>query len=129
MTRYVILEHTWNGVHWDLMLESGNALRTWAMESLPTEPNVWHPARPLVDHRLAYLDYEGAISGDRGAVRRIDWGVYRLIDEQPDRLLIEFNGELFRGTAELAADPDCLGSMRIRFRTEPQSEPIVDQRV
>ncbi len=29
--RFVILEHQWNGVHWDLMLEQGGVLRTWAL--------------------------------------------------------------------------------------------------
>jgi len=126
MPHYVILEHTWNGVHWDLMLEVGNALRTWALQSLPTVPGIWHQARPLADHRLAYLEYEGPISGDRGTVRRIDRGYYRLIEDQPDRLLIEFDGELFQGTAELAADPECPGSMRIRFCAALQADPSAD---
>ena len=33
MLRFVLLEHNWNGVHWDFMLEVGEALRTWAIDA------------------------------------------------------------------------------------------------
>jgi hypothetical protein len=75
MPRFVLLEHHWNGVHWDLMLEAGDVLRTWAIDA-PIVPDVTVPARALGDHRRVYLEYEGAISGDRGWVRRVDSGVY-----------------------------------------------------
>jgi hypothetical protein len=75
MPRFVLLEHHWNGVHWDLMLEAGDVLRTWAIDA-PIVPDVNLPARALGDHRRVYLDYEGAISGNRGWVRRIDSGTY-----------------------------------------------------
>ena len=32
MPRFVLLEHVWNGVHWDFMLEAGDVLRTWAID-------------------------------------------------------------------------------------------------
>ena len=73
MARFVLLEHVWNGVHWDLMLEHGEVLRTWAIDS-PVVAGRDLPARALADHRRLYLDYEGEISGDRGHVRRIDTG-------------------------------------------------------
>ena len=63
--RFVVLEHDWNGVHWDFMLEAGDDLRTWAMNA-PPAPGQDLPARALADHRLAYLTYEGPVSGDRG---------------------------------------------------------------
>lgn len=76
MGRFVILEHRWNGVHWDLMLERDGVLRTWAVaEAIVAGRNL--PARALADHRLHYLDYEGAISGGRGSVRRVDSGTYQ----------------------------------------------------
>ncbi len=55
--------------HWDLMLESGESLRTWA---LADEPHYGDPisADLLPDHRLPYLDYEGPISAERGSVTR-----------------------------------------------------------
>ena len=75
MPRFVLLEHLWDGIHWDLMLEDGEALRTWAIDA-PVVIGRDLPARALPDHRRIYLDYEGDISGDRGRVRRIDEGTY-----------------------------------------------------
>jgi hypothetical protein len=70
MRRFVLLEHQWNGVHWDLMLEEGDVLRTWAID-VPVVSGVDLPARRLADHRLIYLDYEGPISGLRVYVRSV----------------------------------------------------------
>src|SRR5262245_41993464 len=77
MPRFVLLEHRWNGVHWDLMLETetGGLLRTWAIDS-EVVAGLDLPARELGDHRADYLDYEGEVSGNRGTVRRIDRGEY-----------------------------------------------------
>ncbi len=82
MSRFVILRHELpgperGGVHWDFMLEQGTVLRTWA---LALEPNsaTQIAADALVDHRLAYLDYEGPISGDRGQVTQWDIGELRV---------------------------------------------------
>ncbi len=65
MPRFVLLEHVWNGVHWDFMLEHGEVLRTWAIDS-PIVAGQDLPARALPDHRRIYLEYEGEISGNRG---------------------------------------------------------------
>ena len=46
MPRFVLLEHVWNGVHWDLMLEHGDVLRTWAIDS-PIVAGIDLPARAL----------------------------------------------------------------------------------
>ena len=77
--RYVILRH--EGIdepHFDLMFEtsSGSALATWRCESWPIETTAALVRLP--DHRRAYLDYEGPISGDRGHVTRVTTGFYRL---------------------------------------------------
>ena len=36
MPRFVILEHDHPRLHWDLMLQTGDALRTWRLASPPT---------------------------------------------------------------------------------------------
>jgi hypothetical protein len=73
-SRFVILRHDHpRGVHWDFMLESAGVLKTWALPQ-PPEPGSEQPARALGDHRIAYLDYEGPVSGDRGSVSRWDAG-------------------------------------------------------
>ncbi|RMF38605.1 MAG: hypothetical protein D6753_15570 [Planctomycetota bacterium] len=82
--RFVLLRHTYpvsqSGTdHWDLMLESpGGDLLTWRLLALP-EPfdqgaSLRLPAERLPNHRLQYLEYEGPISGGRGAVRRAEAG-------------------------------------------------------
>ena len=65
MPRFVLLEHRWNGVHWDFMLEAGRVLRTWAIDA-PIVAGQDLPARALRDHRPVYLDYEGEVSGEPG---------------------------------------------------------------
>ncbi len=71
--RFAVLEHSWNGVHWDLLLETvpEEPLRTWAIDA-PIVFDVELLASSLADHRAIYLDYEGPIADGRGSVRRID---------------------------------------------------------
>jgi hypothetical protein len=100
LNRFVLLEHRWNGVHWDLMLETAGVLRTWAIDA-PVVPGVDLPARSLPDHRLAYLEYEGEVSGGRGTVRRCDRGVYRPLVWTDDRVRVLLEGDQLAGEAEL----------------------------
>lgn len=78
--RFVLLYHmieavAGRGNHWDLMLEQDGVLITFEVARLPSQAGPFQ-ARRLVDHRLAYLDYEGQISGNRGSVIRLDRGYY-----------------------------------------------------
>lgn len=114
MPRYVVLEHTGTetykpGRHWDLMLETSGALQTWELDHIPEAGGRGRALR-LADHRLDYLDYEGPISGDRGAVRRWAHGVYESVSETPDELIIRLNGPLqgnLRLIRDLADSSDC----------------------
>ena len=96
MARFVVLEHRWGGVHWDVMLERGEALRTWAVDA-PIVAGVEMSARALADHRIAYLDYEGPVSGGRGAVRRIATGTYETIEWTDDRVVVILSGDQLSG--------------------------------
>jgi DNA polymerase Ligase (LigD) len=116
MPRFVLLYHDCPSdyerpPHWDLMLQSGEVLRTWALVELPgawqferssavTVPDAVE-AEELGDHRLAYLDYEGPVSGERGSVRRVDTGTYETIVYASDRWEITLNGRLLCGTMDL----------------------------
>jgi hypothetical protein len=100
MARFVLLEHRWRGVHWDLMLEQGDTLRTWAIDA-PIVPEVELPARSLADHRRIYLEYEGEVSGGRGSVRRLDEGTFTVIDWRDDRVRVMLAGDQLVGEAEL----------------------------
>jgi hypothetical protein len=99
MPRFVILEHDHPRLHWDLMLEAGEVLRTWRLLAEPENNPV--AAEPAFDHRLLYLEYEGPVSGDRGDVKRWDHGSYLLEQEQPDRLILLLSGVRLRGRAVL----------------------------
>ena len=99
--KYVILEH--EGLrdrHWDLMLESGTALRTWALGGAP---HAGHrvPAEALGDHRIEYLGYQGPVSGGRGTVARWDQGTYELLAESESELQVRLSGQRLEGVATL----------------------------
>jgi hypothetical protein len=105
MPRYVILRHECppgyaRPSHYDFMLETGDALRTWALAERP-RPGVEIAAERLPDHRKAYLDYEGAVSGGRGAVARWDEGTYTLQSEDENQLVATLNGRRLRGVVKL----------------------------
>lgn len=100
MPRFALLEHQWNGVHWDLLLEDGDVLRTWAIDE-PIAAGVELPARELPDHRRIYLDYEGPISGDRGSVRRLDRGHYVATVWDAGRVVARLDGDQLVGEMEI----------------------------
>ena len=77
MPRFVILTHDHPMLHWDLLLEDVSAghLLTWRLLQEPDSVTTI-PAEPLSPHRLAYLDYEGPVSGNRGTVAQWDAGRY-----------------------------------------------------
>ena len=75
LCEYVVLYH--DGIddpHFDLMLErdAGSDLETFRITRWP----IAEPAAivPLGDHRRAYLDYQGPVSGNRGTVTRVEKG-------------------------------------------------------
>lgn len=101
--RFVVLRHDWEGVHWDFMLEAGQALRTWSLPA-PPSPGVEQEARALPDHRLAYLTYEGPVSGDRGVVTRVAEGTFQAMTWEPLHVQVRLAG------AQLVGEVDLRGS-------------------
>jgi len=107
MPRYVLLRHDCpddyrDGPHWDLMLELGESLLTWSLLELPA---AWQKedgagemtvaAEQLPNHRLEYLDYEGQLSSDRGAVTRHAFGEQAVSLFEDSRLEVNaISGEL-----------------------------------
>ena len=59
------------------------------------------PAYSLPDHRLAYLEYEGAVSNDRGHVTRVDEGVYEPLEWTSERVVGRLMGTHHVGLFEL----------------------------
>jgi hypothetical protein len=100
MPRFVVLTHDHPVLHWDLMLEQGGFLRTWRLVRPPDEASQ-NDAEALPDHRRAYLDYEGPVSGDRGMVARWDAGTYETVESTNDRIVIQLAGRKLSGVASL----------------------------
>jgi len=96
MPRFVILRHTLpagdrQGTHFDLMLEDDGKLLTWALPELPRAGDDLI-ATQLPDHRIAYLDYEGPISDDRGEVERVDEGEFVWLERGDEKCQFEMRG-------------------------------------
>ena len=110
--RYVILRHEMpaaargdaaRGLHWDLMLERGSALQTWAIDVEPAF-HVLLRAEPLADHRSEYLDYQGPVSRNRGFVRQWDAGTFQLETDEPCRVVVQLHQGRMAGRLELETD-------------------------
>jgi hypothetical protein len=101
MPRFVVLEHDWPTPHWDLLLEAGPVLRGWRLLAEPGAGRAV-PAEPSANHRLLYLDYEGPVSGGRGAVRRWDAGTFEWAGEEPGRVTVELGGARLLGLFAIA---------------------------
>ena len=101
MPRFAVLRHdSPRGLHWDLLLEMGPVLKTWAL-SQPPESGKELTCEALPDHRLDYLEYEGPLSGDRGTVGRWDYGAYEILRQSESQLVVELAGGKLTGRAVL----------------------------
>jgi hypothetical protein len=89
--RFVVLTHDYPFLHWDLMLEQEGTLRTWRLAG-PPDSDTPVDAEGLPDHRLAYLDYEGPVSDNRGIVERWDAGTYQMCQTGSDRVMVTLAG-------------------------------------
>jgi len=83
------------------MLEVGEHLQTWRLPTTPGSAPVTMQAERIGDHRLAYLDYEGPVSGDRGTVARWDAGEYTHGPTSEPGLLIHLKGKRWCGSVDI----------------------------
>jgi hypothetical protein len=110
LTRTVVLRHDlpdgqW---HYDWLLQRATdpagPLTTFRIGELPTFPGVeCLPAQRLPDHRHAYLDYEGPVSGDRGTVARVLSGTCSWHADTPG--FVEFTADFGSGPKRWRARP------------------------
>lgn len=100
MPQFVLLEHDHPELHWDFMLESDDVLLTWRLDCIPDKAGEI-AALSLPDHRMAYLDYEGPISGNRGSVLRVDRGNFEWLVSEDDIVSVRLNGSRLQGAARL----------------------------
>lgn len=116
--QFVLLFHNHPEPHYDLMLEEENHLQTWRL-SKNLNANLFIAER-IQDHRMDYLDYEGPISGDRGSVKRIDRGTYKISAWTEEFILLELDGQSFKGDLNLdRLGPDTWGGTFIPLEQTP----------
>jgi len=99
---YVIQRHQASHLHWDLRLQEGNVLKSWAV---PKEPPAAEGIRRLAveveDHPLDYAGFEGVIpEGEYGAGKVEIWdrGTYELLESSPPKRVILIHGRRLQGS-------------------------------
>ncbi len=118
MPRFAILIHDHPFVHWDLLVEQGEALRSWRLlesparwvlattHSAPTHAAL--SAESIPDHRLMYLDYEGPVSRERGSVVRWDGGSCEWFELKEKSARVRLFGSRLCGDLTLVLNPNSL---------------------
>jgi DNA ligase D-like protein (predicted 3'-phosphoesterase) len=98
---YMVHEHHSRSHHFDLRLEFGGVLQSWAVpKGLSTEPGVKRLAREVPDHALSYAPFEGEIpEGEYGAGKVEVWdrGTFTVKEEGPDKLVVDIAGQRVKG--------------------------------
>ena len=104
MPRFVILEHQREGeeTHWDLMLEVGDILKTFRLDS-PPDGNAQRiaEATSIFDHTRRCLTYEGPVKQGKGCVRRVDVGTYETRSQDSAHWKLALVGQTLSGEYEL----------------------------
>ncbi len=98
---YVIQRHDASHLHYDLRLEQGGVLKSWAIPKLPPrQEGVKRLAVETEDHPLGYEDFEGIIpEGQYGAGKVEIWdkGSYLPLELAPSKRVIEIKGNRLKG--------------------------------
>ena len=99
--RFVVQLHDATTLHFDLRLQIGGVLRSWAVPKGPSlDPAVRRLAVPVEDHDLAAGDFEGVHEGQArgsGAVIIWDEGTVELLRDEPDHLSFALHGRKLTG--------------------------------
>ncbi|MBM3310052.1 MAG: 3'-phosphoesterase [Candidatus Aminicenantes bacterium] len=122
---FVVHRHQASHLHWDLRLQEGDVLASWA---IPKEPPVAEGIRRLAvrveDHPLAYADFEGTIpEGEYGAgtVEIWDRGTYAPLESSPAKKVLDFFGRKLSGTYALVQlKPEERGRDWLFFKMKPK---------
>jgi DNA ligase D-like protein (predicted 3'-phosphoesterase) len=125
--RFVIQKHDARSLHYDLRLQVGDVLASWAVPKGPsTDPSDKRLAVQTEDHPVDYLDFEGVIpEGEYGAGVVLVWdrGTYRNLRADKDDAK-DMQASLDEGLVEVWLDGEKLSGgyalKRIRGGDKPQ---------
>jgi bifunctional non-homologous end joining protein LigD len=100
-SRFVVQLHDATALHYDLRIQVGDVLRSWAVPKGPSlDPAVRRLAVPVEDHSLEAGDFEGVHEGQRrgsGAVIIWDEGPADVVRDDPGHLVFTAHGEKLSG--------------------------------
>jgi bifunctional non-homologous end joining protein LigD len=98
---FVVHEHRARHLHYDLRMERGGVLKSWAVpKGIPEEPGEKHLAVETEDHPLEYLTFEGTIpEGEYGAGTEAIWdtGTYEMLVWGEGKIEVIFHGKRLSG--------------------------------
>jgi DNA ligase D-like protein (predicted 3'-phosphoesterase) len=98
---YVIQKHQASHLHYDLRLEYGGVLRSWALpKEPPTEKGLRRLAVATEDHPVDYASFEGTIpEGHYGAGKVEIWdkGTFDSVEEGEGSLVVNIHGKKLTG--------------------------------
>ena len=101
MPRFVVQQHDATTLHFDLRIEDGGVLRSWAVPTGPSmDPAVRRLAVPVEDHSMAAGEFEGVHEGSSrgsGAVIIWDEGTVNLVRNEPGHLSFALHGHKLTG--------------------------------
>jgi DNA ligase D-like protein (predicted 3'-phosphoesterase) len=100
-SRFVVQLHDASTLHFDLRIQDGDVLRSWAVPRGPSlDPAARRLAVPVEDHTLEAGDFEGVHPGQRrgtGAVIIWDEGPAEIVRDEPGHLLVTLHGSKLSG--------------------------------
>ncbi|KZM68977.1 ATP-dependent DNA ligase [Nocardia terpenica] len=123
--RFVIQEHHARRLHWDLRLERGGVLVSWAVpKGPPTSRDENRLAVHTEDHPLEYLDFHGTIpKGEYGGGTMTIWdsGTYETEKWREDEVIVRLHGHRLDGRYALIRTEGKQWLMHL-MKSEPRQE-------
>ena len=105
MNRWALLRHDTESYksanfHFDFLLENGESCATWKIFELPKINGSEVKIIQQANHRLVWLTrHKYKLSKNRGFVKRIDYGIYKIIENNcdQDNFSLFLNGKILYG--------------------------------
>jgi DNA ligase D-like protein (predicted 3'-phosphoesterase) len=133
MPRFVVQLHDATTLHFDLRLEIGDVLRSWAVPKGPSlDPAVRRLAVAVEDHSLSAGEFEGVHEGatrGSGAVIIWDKGTVESLRDEPDHLSMVLEGQKLRGRFGLTRTdaPNWILVKAVDEYARPGSDVVAEQ--